>query len=60
MNFEVTEAAHLTAALFLLYILVREYDSGIIISLAQYFSDWSSVAPSLVAMIYASQELNSV
>ena len=58
--FEVTEAAHWTAALLSLYILVREYAYGFPILLAQCFSDWSSVAYSLVAMIYASQELNAV
>ena len=38
--FEVTEAANWTAALLLLYILVREYASGIPIFFAWCFSDW--------------------
>ena len=58
--FEVTEAAHWTVALMLLYILVWEYASGIPILLARFFSDRSSVLHSLVTMIYASQELNDV
>ena len=60
MTFEVTEAAHLKVALLLLYILVREYTYRIPIFLARCFSDWSSVAHSLVAMISSSQELNAV
>ena len=60
ITFEVNEDAHWTAALLSLYILVREYASGIPISLARYFSDWISVAHLLVAMISASQELNDV
>ena len=39
---------------------MREYASGIPMSLAQCFSDWSSVEHSLVAMISASQELKAV
>ena len=58
--FEVTEAANWTTALLLLYILVQEYASGIPVSLARCFSDWSSVAQSLVAMISISQELKAV
>ena len=60
ITFEFTEDAHWTAALLSLYILVWEYASGITISLARCFSDWSSVVHSLVAMISASQDLNSV
>ena len=58
--FEVTESAHWTRPLLLLYILVREYASEITILLAQCFGNLSSVAHLLVAMISSSQELNSV
>ena len=57
---EVTKYAHRTAALLSLYILVIDYASEIPIMLAQCFSNWSSVAHLLVAMILASRELNAV
>ena len=50
-SFEVTEAAHWTAALFSLYILVISYASVMLVSLKQWFRDWSLVLHSLVAMI---------
>ena len=58
--FEVTEAAHWMASLLLLYILVWEYASGMTMSLTEFFSDWSYVAHSLVAIILDSKELKEV
>ena len=60
MTFEVTESAYWTEALLSLYILVQEYASGIPISLAQCFSDWSLVSHLLMAMIFDSQEINAI
>ena len=57
MPFEVTEAAHWTAALLLLYILVLEYASGIPMLLEQLFRDWSLEVHSLVDVISDPQEL---
>ena len=60
ITFEVTEAAHWTAAFLSLYIFSRACAYEMPMSLAQCCSDWSLVVHSLVVMISASQELKAV
>ena len=56
-TFEVTEAAHRTAVLLSLYIMVLVYAYGIPMLLARCFMNCILVVHSLVVNILASQEL---